>query len=78
MVFLTGFPPFSLTVETRKRLREFEERETSRQTCRGDCEYQGGKLLILLSGFRSRIRPHETDQRATHQLEIFLKLLYSK
>ncbi len=29
-----------------KRLREFEEIEISRQSCRGDFEYQGGKLLI--------------------------------
>jgi hypothetical protein len=38
-----------------KRLREFEEIEISRQSCRGDCEKQEGKLLRLLSGFRPRI-----------------------
>ncbi len=27
------------------------------QSCRGDCEYQGGKLLRLLSGFHLRIQP---------------------
>jgi hypothetical protein len=43
--------------EKRKRLREFEERETSRQSCRGDCELQEGKLLRHLSGFRPRIWP---------------------
>ncbi len=32
IVFYEGFPPFSFsTVEIRKRLREFEEIETSRQ-----------------------------------------------
>jgi hypothetical protein len=41
-------------------LREFEEREISRQSCRGDCEEQGGKLLKLLSRFRPRIWPQET------------------
>ncbi len=40
-----------------KRFREFEEIAISRQSCRGECEYQGGKLLRLLSGFRQRIRP---------------------
>ncbi len=34
-----------------------EEIEVSSQSCRGDCEWQGGKLLRLLSGFRPRIRP---------------------
>jgi hypothetical protein len=34
--------------------------EISRQSCRGDCEYQGGKLLRLLSGFRYRIRPQKS------------------
>ena len=33
-----------------KKLREFEEIEISRQSCRGDCELQEEKLLILLSG----------------------------
>jgi hypothetical protein len=32
-------------------LREFEEIELSRQSCRVDCEYQGGNSLRLLSGF---------------------------
>jgi hypothetical protein len=41
--------------EMHKRLHEFEEILISRQSCRG--EYQGRKLLRLLSGFRSRIRP---------------------
>ncbi len=31
-----------------KRLREFEEIKSSRQSCRGDCKQQGGKLLRLL------------------------------
>ncbi len=35
-----------------KRLRDFEEIEILRQSCRGDCEQQGGKLLELLAGFR--------------------------
>jgi hypothetical protein len=30
------------------RLREFEEIEISRQSCRGDCEYQRGELLRIL------------------------------
>jgi hypothetical protein len=30
-----------------KRLREFEEIETSRQSCRGDCEQQGGKIFCV-------------------------------
>jgi hypothetical protein len=53
--FLSGFPPFSFTVYSKmkcrnfKRLREFEETEISRQSCRGDCEWQGGKLLRILS-----------------------------
>jgi hypothetical protein len=62
--FLSGFPPFSFTVYSNcmnssnsKRLREFEEIEISRQSFRGDREYQGGKLLRILSGFRPRIRP---------------------
>jgi hypothetical protein len=40
-----------------KRLREFEEIEISRQSCRGDREKKGGKLFRLLSEFRPRIRP---------------------
>ncbi len=58
MVFLSGFPPFSFTVYSNcKRLPEFEEIEISMQSFRGDYEWQGGKLLRLLSGFRPRIRP---------------------
>jgi len=30
---------------------------------RGDCEWQGGKLLRLLSQLRPRIRPQEMGQR---------------
>jgi len=44
-----------------KRLREFEEIQISRQSCRGDCEQQGRKLLILLFWFCPRIRPQESD-----------------
>jgi hypothetical protein len=35
-----------------KRLREFEEKEISRQSCRGDCEKQGEKTFVwnLASG----------------------------
>jgi hypothetical protein len=42
--FLLGFPPLSLEIvrgefeEICKRLREFEEIEISRQSCRGDYE----------------------------------------
>ncbi len=43
----------NFTVEIRKRLREFEEIEISRQSCRGDGELQGGKL----QRFRPRIWP---------------------
>ncbi len=39
-----------------KRLREFEEKEISMQSCRSDCEQQGGKLLCLQSGFHPRIQ----------------------
>jgi hypothetical protein len=46
-----------------KRLREFEEIDISRQCCRGDWEWQEGKLLRLLSGFRPRIRPQAVDNR---------------
>jgi hypothetical protein len=45
-----------------KRLREFEEIEISRQSCRDDCEKHGGKLSKrsrLLSGFHLRIRPQD-------------------
>ncbi len=60
--------------EILKRLREFEEIEISRQSCRGYCEQHGGKVLRLSSGFRPRIRPlkgffvpytlmHSRDQR---------------
>ncbi len=41
----------TICVEICKRLREFEEIEDSRQSCRGDCEKQGEKLLKFLSGF---------------------------
>ncbi len=37
----------------------FEEIEISRQSWRGDCELQEGKLLGLLSGFRPRIQHQE-------------------
>ncbi len=76
--FLSGFPPFSFTVYSKltveickrlcefeeicKRMRQFEEIEISRQSCKGDCEYQGGKLLSLLSGFLSRIRPQAVQR----------------
>jgi hypothetical protein len=46
-----------------KRLRECEEIEISRQSCRGDFEKQGGKLLRLLSGFRPRIGPQKPASR---------------
>ncbi len=46
-----------------KRLREFEETEISRQSCRGDCEQQRGKLLGLFSGFRPRIRPLDKKEK---------------
>jgi hypothetical protein len=38
-------------------LHKFEELAISRQSCRDYCEEHGGKLLILLSGFRPKIRP---------------------
>jgi hypothetical protein len=47
--------------EIRKRLHEFEETEITRQICRVDSEYQGGKFLRLLSGFRQRIRPQDNE-----------------
>jgi hypothetical protein len=42
-----------------KRLREFEEIKMSMatQSFRGDCEWEGGKFLRLLPGFRPRIWP---------------------
>jgi hypothetical protein len=71
--FLSGFSPFFFTVyinrtveihkrlrefeNIRKRLPEFEEIEISRQSCRGDCEYQGGNLLRICPDFCLRIRP---------------------
>ncbi len=45
------------TFKNCKRLREFEEKEISKQSCRGNCELQGGKLSRLRSKFRPRIRP---------------------
>jgi hypothetical protein len=42
--------------EIHKRFSEFEEIEISRQNCRGDCEWQEGKLIRPLSGFRPRYR----------------------
>jgi hypothetical protein len=42
-------------------LREFKEIEISRQSCKGDCEKQGGKLLRLWSGFCPRIQPLERE-----------------
>ncbi len=51
--FSIRFNSFFLYISC-KRLCDFEEIEISRQSCRGDCEWQGGKLL---SGFRLRIRP---------------------
>jgi hypothetical protein len=48
---------FFLFYRNCKRLREFEEIEILRQSCRGDREKQGGKLLRLLSGFCPRIWP---------------------
>jgi hypothetical protein len=33
------------------------ESQISTESCRGYCEYQRGKLLGVLSGFRPRIRP---------------------
>ncbi len=68
--YLSGFPPFSFTVysnftvdihkrlhefeEICKRLREFEEIEISSQSCRGDCEYQGGKLFKTFAWIPSK------------------------
>ncbi len=51
-------PEFS---RLRKRLREFEEVEISRQSCRRDCEKKGGKLLSIVSELRPRIRPIVID-----------------
>jgi hypothetical protein len=55
---LSGVPHFFFTVYCRNcnKLRECEEIEISRQSCRGECE---GKPLRLLSGFRPRIQPLE-------------------
>ncbi len=90
MDFLTiekesGFSPFSFTVCNnalwkllQKRfchLCEFEEIEISRQSCRGDFEQQGRKLLRLLSGFRPRIRPQD-GELSTNQLLINLIQFY--
>jgi hypothetical protein len=48
-VFLLSPLQYSETLYCRncKRLREFEEIEISRESCRGDCEQQGEKLLKL-------------------------------
>ncbi len=43
------------TLETVRGCGAFEEIEILRQICIGDCEWQGGKLLRLLSRFRPRI-----------------------
>jgi hypothetical protein len=64
MVFYLDFlfTPLECTVTELKdctRLREFEEIEISRQSCKGDCEKQRGKLFRLLSKFRQRIRPQK-------------------
>jgi len=57
-VFLLS--PLQCIIVTKcKRLRKFEEKEISMQSCRGDCQEQGGKLLRLLSRFCPRIRPLE-------------------
>ncbi len=56
MVF---YQVFILNSRNCKRLREFEEMEISRLSCRWDCEQQGGKLLRLLSGFLPRIRSQD-------------------
>jgi hypothetical protein len=68
--FLSDFPPSSLQCTVThcrnwKRLREFEEIEIPRQRRRGDFEYQGGKLLRLLPGFRLRIRPQYRGRAST-------------
>jgi hypothetical protein len=47
----------------------------SRQSCRGDCEWPEGKLLRLLSGFRSRIRPLQSDSENVYVIEPDLKNL---
>ncbi len=49
------FPPFSFT-GTVGGLREFEEIEISRQSCRGELWISGKENLRHLSGFRPRIR----------------------
>ncbi len=43
-----------LNCRNRKRLREFEEREISRQSCRGYCKEQGGlKTFVWISSKNS-------------------------
>jgi hypothetical protein len=58
-----------------KRFREFEEIKNSRQSCRGDYEYQGEKLLRLFSGFRPRIRPRVSAHSNRANVFCFLSSL---
>ncbi len=60
--------------------------EISRQICRGICEQQGGKLLIILFIFRPRIRPlvtrfifgkvHHCWRAATYKMRMLRVLIY--
>jgi hypothetical protein len=59
--------------EIHKMLREFEEIENSRQSCRGNCQFQEGKLLKNFSGFRPRIKPLEYQK--TEKIELRCKTL---
>jgi hypothetical protein len=56
MSYHTSYPSWD-PARNCKRLREFEDIEFSRQRCRRD--FEGGKLLKILTGFRPRIWPLE-------------------
>ncbi len=69
--FLSAFPPFSFTVngpvEIHKRLREFEEREISRQSCRVTVNSREEKFMFGFQNSDSGFNPHSNLRAADEE-----------
>jgi hypothetical protein len=77
MVFYQDFPSFLLD-RNYKILRDCEELEIARQSCRGYCQEQGGKLLrLFLLDFVQELGLRKKFSFTLHRTQIVHFLLSS-